>query len=488
MSVNPNMEEGPRRSASFAVNAVFSAASEISVILLFLLLVLAARTLGETEYGVFAFALAFVNIFGALMEGGLGFVYARAVARDPSLAERYFGNILALQLCFCLAGVLIAVIAINLGDVEPETRRVVYLLAGAESLRFIKQLYRFAFRTANRFDVESATLTVERLMLLVTGAAVLYAGYGIVGLACAFLVVRALDVLIVLLMGYRVLGSLRIRADFALWPGFIREAAPFILIAALVMLLFRIDNVMLAFMASNAEVGWFNAAYSLLEGLYIVPKIITNLLYPAFSRAHREPEAITRLLVHAMRYALLVALPVMLVGIVLAEEITLFLYGEQYVQSIVALQILLLGTFFLFMHEIGFVLLGAIDRQKVAVMLFALALLVKIVVNMWLIPRLGYVGAAYGTVVAEGVFALIAIGYLAQLGYRASLTTLSIKPLVAAGVAAIVAHMVTLQVLVLLPLVAAVYLVMLTLLRFWQADDISAFTRVVTGFQRKFFS
>lgn len=462
---------------SFAKNAALSAVSEISLALNFLLVVVAARLLGDAQFGVFAFALAFVNIFGCVMEGGLSFVYARAVARDPSLTEKYLGNVLVLQLLFCLAGIVITLIAINVVDVEPETRGAVYLFAGAESLRFIKQLYRFVLRTANRFDVEAVTVAIERVMLLVVGAAVLQAGYGVVGFAWAFLIVRAVDVLIVVMVSARAGFSPRLRTDYSMWPGFVREAFPFIVIAAIVMLLFRVDNVMLGFMTSSAEVGWYNAAYSLLEGLYIVPKIITNLLYPAFARAHREPAAITQLLDHAVRYALLVAVPVMIVGVVLAEEITLFVYGEQYVRSIVALQVLLLGTFFLFMHEIGFVLLGAIDRQRVAVAFFALALVVKVVTNLILIPRFGYIGAAISTVLAEGVFAVAAMLYVARLGYRVSFLNLLLKPALAGGMVGVGAHMVQLPVLVVLPLGALLYFALLTTFRYWRREEASIFAQ-----------
>jgi len=463
---------------SFATNAVFSAVSEISLVLLFLLVVVAARLLGDVQFGVFAFAMAFVNIFGAVMEGGLSFVYSRAVARDPSLSEKYLGNILTLQLLSCFVGIVITVFVINLVSVEPETKLAVYLLAGAEALRFIKQLFRFVLRTANRFDVEAVTVTIERVMLLAVGAAVLYAGYGVVGFAWAFLIVRAVDVLIVVVASARALFPPRLRFDFSFWPMFLREAAPFVVIAAIVMLLFRVDNVMLALMTTNAEVGWYNAAYSLLEGLYIVPKIITNLLYPAFARAHREPAAITRLLDHAVRYALLVAIPVIIVGVILAEDITLFVYGEQYTRSVIALQVLLLGTFFLFMHEIGFVLLGAIDRQRVAVTLFAVALIVKIAINLLLIPQIGYIGAAVGTVLAEGLFAVAAMVYVARLGHRVPFLHLAAKPTLAGGIVGVCAHLVSLPVLLVLPLGAAAYLALLTVLRYWRPDESSTFSVV----------
>jgi PST family polysaccharide transporter len=478
MTHDPTATKQSPAPRSFATNAALSAVSEISLALLFLLVIIAARLLGDAQFGVFAFAMAFVNVFGALMEGGLSFVYARAVARDPSLAEKHLGNILTLQLLFCFAGIVITLVAINLVDVQPEARLAVYLFAGAESLRFIKQLYRFVFRTANRFDIEAVTVTIERVLLLVVGAAVLYAGYGVVGFAWSFLIVRVLDVLIVVVASSRALFPPRLRLDFSLWPGLLREAAPFIIIAALVMLLFRVDNLMLGLMTSNAEVGWYNAAYSVLEGLYIVPKIITNLLYPAFSRAHHEPEAITRLLDHAVRYALLVAVPVIIVGVVLAEDITLFVYGEQYARSTVALQILLLGTFFLFMHEIGFVLLGAIDRQRVAVMLFAVALLVKVATNLLLIPRIGYIGAAVSTVLAEGLFAVVAMVYIAKLGYRVPLLRLLTKPALAAGVVGVGAHLVSLPILVALPLCAVVYFALLTWLQYWRPDESRTFAEV----------
>jgi len=64
-----------------------------SYILGFFFVMYTARYLGAGGFGILSFALAFTGIFGVFSDLGLSTLTVREVARDKSLARKYFGNI-----------------------------------------------------------------------------------------------------------------------------------------------------------------------------------------------------------------------------------------------------------------------------------------------------------------------------------------------------------------------------------------------------------
>lgn len=467
------MTQKPQTPRSLVTNGVYSAASELSIGLLFILTIFAARILGDAGFGVFSFALAFVNVMGFVMEGGLSFVYARIVARDPASAPRFLGNVLTLQLIFCAAGIALVVVVAAFLDQPAETMQVIYLLALAEALRFFKYLFRYAFRAADVFHLEALTVYVERVLLLAVALVLLLGGYGVVGLAWAFVITRIIDLLIVLAVYSRALFLPTLRFEIGLWPNIVRQSVPFILTAAVVMMLYKVDSVILALVHSDAEVGWYNAAYRLIEGLYLFPKILSSVLFPRLSEAYRDQLRVTRLYTRGLRYVLVLALPLTLVGIPTAEAIIDLIYGAEYQNAVIALQILLLSLIFLFIYEISFALLGAISRQRIFFYFSAIALALNIGLNIILIPPLSYVGAGIATVLAQLVFAVLIGVYIHLIGYRLPYLRLALRPLLAASAVGLLAHFFSGSLFVILPVTALAYFALLTVTGYWDAQELA---------------
>ena len=236
---------------SLAKNSFFASISEASIGFLFLLYILAARYLGDAQFGIFSFALAFVSIFGVLNDLGLRYVYLREVAREREEAERYFGNVVVMQLGFSAASLFLMVVIVNmLPGVSEFNRMVVYILAGAELLRMAKYLFRFVFRALDQFYLESVTVVLERIALLVAGFAVLWAGGDVILFALTFLLVRIVDVAITFVLVAKNTVRPSFRFEFSLWRYLIGKALPFALSGIVLLLFFRVSTVLLSLFLS----------------------------------------------------------------------------------------------------------------------------------------------------------------------------------------------------------------------------------------------
>ena len=187
---------------------------------------------------------------------------------------------------------------------------------------------------------------------------------------------------------------------------------------------------MLSFMVGDQVVGWYSAAYKLIDALNFIPYIIFISTFPSMSRLFVENKELLLTLVNrVIRYLTYLALPIATGTIILSERILQFIYGNQFHNSSVALKILIIAEALAFVTFILVITLKSIGREKqVTYTLISLSIF-NIVLNFILIPKYTYVGAAVATTVTEllSLFILNAVmkKYLVKVNYKL------IKPLFA---------------------------------------------------------
>jgi len=418
--------------ASLAKNTIYSAITSITSFFLLILLILAGRYLGDVNYGIFTFSLAFVFTIEIFMDFGLSELTQRSVARDKSLALRYLGNLLTWKIIVSVLVFIVLFLTINLVKSSPEVRFTVYLLGFANILRSFKSTLRAFFRAFERFDLDCLTMYIERASLLAIGTVVLVLGRGLIFFALVFVIVRVFDLGLTFgILNWKIVKVIP-QFNFTFLKNVQLEALPFGLFSVIITLYSYTDTVMLSFMRTDAEVGWYNAAHKIDEGLAIFPFIICVVLYPRLSRLFVvNKKAHSFLSARAVKYMFITSLPLLICGVILSKNIVNILFGEQFQNSVPALQILLLGVVFIFQIRLFQIILNSIDRQKVVMYVGLMGLIINVSLNLLLIPRYGFRGAAFTTIISELIVFSIYYFYLSRSYFEISIWKLSLKPLLA---------------------------------------------------------
>jgi len=417
---------------SLAKNTFYSGFTSLSNLFLFVLLIIAGRYLGSVDYGIFTFALAFVFMFEIFTDFGLRGLSQRVVARDKRLSTKYFGNILVWKLVLSAIIFVILILSINVLKSSPKTRLAVYIIGFATILKSFKLTCQSFFRAFERFDLDALTMWIERLSLLIIGTIVLLGGGGLVYFASVFVIVRSFDLVIT----FAILNWKIVKVIPKFDIGFLKkvqvEALPFGLFSVIIILYSYADTVMLSFIRTDAEVGLYNAAYKIYEGLTVFPSIICAVLYPRLSQLSiLNNKAHSVLSFRASKYMFIVSLPILVCGILLSKNIINTLFGEEFQQASFALQILLLGIIFVFQIWLLQTILNSIDKQKIVMYIGLTGLVINICLNLLLIPKYGFKGAAATTLLSEIVVFIIYYSYLYKSYHKFSLLKLSLKPLFA---------------------------------------------------------
>ncbi len=471
------MDRGKPENSIFK-NTLFSGLTALSNLCYFLLALLAARKLGETDYGKFCFALAFVTLFEVLISAGFSRLMVREVARDKSAVKEYVGNILPMMMIAAALAVAIIFWVAGVQQTSPDGRLAVQILGVSMVFKTFSFFFRSLFRAYEIFQWETLTTLVERVSLFVAGAGVLYAGFGLVALCSVFPIIRGLNLLITVFVISKMVVVPRLAWDWQAWKRIVRNSIPFALTAVTFTMYYRIDTIMISFLRGDKEVGWYNAAYQLIEGLILIATVISPVVFVRFSVLYiHSKESLKILFEKVLRYLLVIAVPISVLGVILAPRGILFLYGPQYLASGLALQTMIVGTVFIFIRILCGTMLGAVDRQTVYLKIVGASLVFNIGTNFFLIPRYGAFGASIATLLTESIMGLVLLTAAAgKEGMSLQILKVGIKPFLASMTAVgVVLLLWNLHVVPLAIAGAVTYIGILSLIKFWTVEEVSAF-------------
>ena len=172
----------------------------------------------------------------------------------------------------------------------------------------------------------------------------------------------------------------------------------------------NLDTVMLGFIKTDIDVGYYNAAVKIKSVLLGIVTSLGSVLLPRASYyiERHEMDEFQRITKKALNFVFLISVPLTVYFILYAKEGILFLSGDAYISAVLPMQIIMPTIIFIGLTNImGIQMLVPLGREKVVLYSEIAGAIVDLILNTILIPRLSSAGAAIGTLVAEGVVLIV---------------------------------------------------------------------------------
>lgn len=410
-----------------------TAANALSNVTAFVVAAYLARVLTVHGYGQVAFAQSLFVYFSLLTDLGLQTYGVRELARDDDARDELAGNILALRLALALgtAGLLVASLLIMGGGLSGQRA---LLAAYGLTLIPLGVSLDWVFRGLRRMQYVALGTLIQSLSYLGLVIWTVHGPADVVRVPLAMLGAACIMVILLGIIYARIYGRLRLAFNSALWKHSLRIALPMGLGAFMVQIYYFMDAAVLGFVHGERVVGLYSAAYKVLLLLIGLRGALINSLFPEIARAHLVSRDLLIRMTHlAERVGITLGLPLAAGGIILADEIVVFAFGDAYIQSALILRILMLNIVVIFVNLVYPQLLNAMDRQKEYLMAVSIGAGTNVLLNILLIPPYVMVGAAVATIASEVVvfgvvYALIDSDLrvpLASLCWRPVLATLA---------------------------------------------------------------
>jgi O-antigen/teichoic acid export membrane protein len=391
-------------------NLAYASVSAASAGLLFLLFIVAGRTLGDVEFGKFSFALALGTIFETLMDFGFHQVTIRAVARDKSRASELLRHTLGLKVIWATGALGALIATATLLRPERDVRAACYLLGGSLVLRSYMLTIRGVLQGLERFAWDSVVVVADRAILLAFGIVALASGAGLHGLAIAFVAARAVALGLSAWVTHAQLGGLGVRFDPAIWRELQTTALPIGFFLVVLNVYAYVDGVMLGVMRTDVETGLYTAAYRAYEGLSYPAAAIAAVLTPRLSDLFRTDRGRHRR-VASVGLAGAAALAIVISTVVysLASPLMIGLFGSDFAPAAAPFRILSVGLSLVFAIWVLHAIAISVDREQLLLKTAIAGLLANVALNLYVIPRIGASGAALATVAGELVSLLVLV-------------------------------------------------------------------------------
>jgi len=458
-------------------NAGFLMGSQVvTLVLNFFVYTYTAIYLGAEGFGLLSFAIAFTGIFSFLMDIGLTSLIVRDAARDRSLIKKYVENFFAIKIVLAIVTFLLICIFANNLNYPDLTIKLIYLFAFYTIFTSFNAFIYAIFQTNEKMEYQSLGQILNSLLMFLLIFYAIYNHLDIIAFAYIYLIVSIITFIYSLLICYLKFITPGISIDLSFWRVSLTEAIPFGIGAILATIYFSIDSILLSFIQGNTAVGFYTASYRLTTYLTIVPTVFNTAIFPVMSRLYvQSPKSLELLFEKYFKYMALVSIPLGVGTTLLADKIILLIYGSQYFQSIIILQILIWATVFAFVYAAFVQLILSTNRIIIITKIFAVCVPENILLNLILIPKYSYIGASIALVLTElTIFILfvLAVHGIGRLFNREIFFKYVYKPVVASivmGITIVVLNSFNLFLVILMAI--SIYILILILLNGIDQED-----------------
>ncbi|MGB9940893.1 flippase [Methanosarcina sp.] len=440
-----------------------------------------ARYLGEVNLGILSLALSITVIIGLIGDLGLSSLMTREVSRNQSTAPKYLGNFLLMKTLLAIITFGITVIVVSLLGYSEQKANVVYIITLSNIALNFTQVFNSAFQAFERFEFQSLGTILNSILMTVGVLFAVEQKFDLISFASIYLIVNAIIFVSSFFVCMRKFAVPDLKIDWTFWKQTISESIPFWLNSVFVIIYFKTDMVMLSMIKGDAMVGWYAASYRLIDALSIIPVVLMSSMYPVFSRFYvSSRDSLQFALSKSFKLLAIIAIPIGIGTTILAERIIVFLYGAQFLPSVSALQILIWASVLSFVNYPPSTYFTSTNRQTTLMVFTFIGAILNIILNLILIPRFSYNGAAVATVSSELVVGLLMIYSIHKIQNSSTLfSDFILKSLIAGAFMAVFILIFQNYILILLILLAAiVYFIVLYILKGFEKEDIDLFYQV----------
>lgn len=384
----------------------------------FFAIVYIARVLGAAAFGLVQFALAFLLYLVIIVDCGLSTYGSREIAQDRAKAGTISINIFSLRLLIALATFCLSLLILLIIPVSSVIRLlflITFLLVFQRALNpdwVFHGMEKMEYLAVSKLSITALTFAFIVIFVKASGDLLRVPLIQLI----SSLVITA--VLLVILFKYFLSFNPKSISPMS-WPKTILLAIPLGVSVIFLQIYDNLDTIMLGIMDEPAIVGIYNAAHRMF---YIFAGIFflgMTTVFPIMCKRMSEDKGKARVFLEKiLRLTLLMAIPATMLVFLSSPLIIKLFFGNEYNRSALALSCLIWALIPL---TVGFICsnlvlipAGLFNQFLISV---GAGALVNIILNIILIPRFSYIGAAVATIIAHIVAGAFAFHFSRQFFY-----------------------------------------------------------------------
>lgn len=372
------------------------------------------NSVGAEDYGLYYALFNFSFLFNILLDLGISNFNNKNIAQNQALLNKNLSGILFLRIILAVVYVAVSLlIGLLIGYQWNHLSMLLLLLFNQVLISFILYI-RSNYAGLHLFKQDSLISVLDRfLMIVFTGYLLWFRKTGEVFRIEWFIWSQTASYILTAAIAFFFLAR-KAKLQKLVWNlpfmrMILRQSFPFALLTLIMTIYFRIDGVMLERLLHDGKekAGIYAQAFRLLDAASMIAYLFAAILYPIFSRMIKLKEQIHELL--RLSYSLLVV-PAFIIGLLcffFKTEIMQLLYHEHAGVSAPAFGIMMFTFSAVATTYIYGTLLTANGSLTILNAIAAGSMILNVILNLILIPKMQVMGAAISGFVTQSVSAIL---------------------------------------------------------------------------------
>ncbi len=380
----------------------------ISAVISFVITIYIARILPISDFGSYITVISFVSLFGIFTDFGINTVIIREGAKKPEDTHKLIFSSMGLKLLMSLATMVAVIIFALLTPYSLEVKALIVLMSVTLVMGGIGSMFSAVFNIYQDMKYISIIQIAERITFATLAFVFLIVGLDVPGVILAIIIAAFASLTLNFIISRRIhFYKLNFRPIFD--RAILMPAVWFGLAGMLGFIWQRVDTIMISLLSNMTQVGLYSPAVNYIGIGDMAVLALTGAFFPIISRAVHEKKVSKKELFKYIGYFAVAGLVAVGVTFAFGGQVMIFAFGPKFADSIVLINILIIGFAINLLTIPTSLLLDATNNQKVHVLNATYLTGIDVVLNWMMIPTMGAWGAAYSTTISQSIGAVLGI-------------------------------------------------------------------------------
>lgn len=449
----------------------------------FVWIVLLARYLGVSDFGIMNFAISFTTIMSIFIDLGIITYTTRDLSRYPEMSQKYIGNAIPLKIILSIISFIATLLILSIMNYDLITIEVVLLFALHIIFQNMGYFFNGVFQAFGKMKYQAIGIIINSILVLIGTFTLIFLDLGLIAAALAY-ISGSLITLIYLYLNVRdKIVIPKFQFDIQFWKKSLKYSIPFGMTNIFTTIYYMIDSVMISFMIGSVAVGIYSSAYKIITVFTTLYMVYNYVVFPLMSKFYKDSEDLLKISYEkSIKYLIMLMLPFAIGVTFYSYYITTLIYGETYALAGNVLSILIWNVLFVMINGASSSLLNSSNNEIAVTKINGMACLLNIILNLVLIYYLSYIGASIATVITGIVICILMSYIIMKDRYKPDISLIYdiIKLSVSGIILAIALYIFNLSFWIAIPIGIIVYIISLFLTKSLDSTD-KAIIREIIG-------
>lgn len=376
-----------------------------------------ANSIGVSEFGLYAVALSYFAIISSISDFGVSRYLIREVAKDEESGSRIISNVILVRTASVLMMFLLFATGLYLFDSNPQRVDLTLLAILAVIPQSVALTLDSLFVAIQKISYSAIGSVVLNIFTVIFGFVFISFGLNSYGAVLAVTLGQVCYAIFMLALSSTLPGKSWFRSSdgisFVLIRKILAGSLPYGVLGIIGLISFKIDSLMLSYYVGNFETGIYAAGYKFLEAVTFIPGAVAISLFPVVAKMFiADPVKIKSVYLKSLLIMFISGVFISL-GFIFVLPSLISMLLPKYSGSIEVVKILAFSVPFIFLHVPSAQVLLSTDEYFKKLLTVYLGLFgINLAVYAYAIPKYGFVGASWATVLSEIMTFVVFFGFI----------------------------------------------------------------------------